>query len=318
MKISLSLLSIGMIATAATAERSYDFIDYTGTGLQQVASRSAKSEAVTTLYSTDFNSYTLGNMATGNLTSGLIGQDNWNLYNSVNFTTFTIVSTAGNNVEGGSNATNKLRSQWGTNTASGTTSYMWQDNGGAGFGLNTRMDGTVTEIDFDLLRSANSNSSNKGQTQLRTWDASGTFTTMGFIFDNYATGTQPSIRGLTYLGGPGVTTGGTYAFTLTTGSSALSAGVFHHYYTAFDATMNRVMWGWDLGLTSEANYYFDVTGYIGGTVSPDIDEFDFLTVRNSATVAGSMLIDNVYVIPSPASFALLGLVGIASRQRRKA
>jgi len=40
MKISLSLLSVGMIAAAATAaDRNYDVLDYTGNGLMQQATR---------------------------------------------------------------------------------------------------------------------------------------------------------------------------------------------------------------------------------------------------------------------------------------
>lgn len=316
MKISLSLLSVGMIAAAASASGTDTFIDYTGGGLMSRAPSVPSEAFANTIYTTGFNSaadpagpYVLGD-ARGQ------GTPAWQDGGTI-ATAWTIVSTtAAQPSPQGANTTNKLRGAWGSNAATSPTSFFYQDNAGAGYGHS--MAGTRTGVDFDLMRLTNSNSANKGQIQLRTYDTAFAYTAMGFIFDNFATGTSASIRGLAYLGGPGVTSAGTYAFTLETGTFHRDS-IMHHYYTAYDACTGIITWGWDKGLASEKEWYFDTAGYQGGAAY-QVNEFDFLSVRNTATTAGGMLIDNVSLTweacPAPGAAALLGLAGLAGRRRR--
>ena len=313
MKISLSLLSVGMIAAAATAaDRNYDVFDYTGNGLMRQSTKNINrsgQEAADLMYSTNFDSYVTGAVST-DLTGETAGQDSWYQYQTGSGNRWGIVTVTGGKA---------LKGTWGTNTAAGAYSYLWQDNAGSGYsGFTT---GRSVEVNFDLQRFSNTTSTNKGQTQLRTYDASGTQTSVGFIIDNYATGTNPSIRGLAYLNTGTAATSGTYAFTLATGSAVTQAGT-HSYYAAYENTTGLVYWGWDVGLTSETNFYFDPTasGYIGAANQAAINEIDFLNNRNSSTTAGSQNLDNIafyaYDVPAPGAVALLGLAGIVARRRR--
>ncbi|MCE9620562.1 MAG: hypothetical protein K8R92_11740 [Planctomycetes bacterium] len=310
MKISLSLFSVGMIAAAASAG-STDFFDHSGVGLQ-MGTRSARSEAVTSLFSADFNSYTTGVVCTDR-TGGTMGQDNWWQFSSGTYNAFAIsAATSGNK---------NLRASWGTSgTSSASTNWLWQDNAGGGYAPITGFNGGF-EADFNLTRFSNTLSTKKGQTQFRTYDVTVTQTATGFIFDNYATGTQPSIRGLAYLNTGTAATTGTYAFTLATGSATTSMGVGHDYYCAYERWTGFIYWGWDVGLSTEQGFFFDPqsNGYI--LTDQIINEADFLSVRNTATSAGFMDIDNVGFfayddIPAPGAAALLGLAGLAGRRRR--
>ena len=313
MKISLSLLSVGMIAAAATAaDRNYDVLDYTGNGLMRQSNKNinrSSQESTDLLYSTGFDAYVTG-VVCSDLTGATMGQDMWSQYQTGSGNRWGIVTVTGGKA---------LKGTWGTATAAGAYSYLYQDNAQSGYsGFTT---GRSFEIDFDLTRFSNTVSTNKGQTQLRTYDASGTQTSVGFIFDNYATGTNASIRGLAYLNTGTAASTGTYAFTLATGSAVTQAGT-HSYYTAYENTTGIVYWGWDVGLSSETNYYFDPTasGYIGAANQVAMNEVDFLNNRNSSTTAGSMNLDNMafyaYDVPAPGAAALLGLAGIVARRRR--
>lgn len=313
MKISLSLLSVGMIAAAATAaDRNYDVMDYTGNGLMRQSTKNINrsgQESTDLMYSTGFDAYVTGAVCT-DLTGASMGQDSWWQYQTGSGNRWGIATVAGGKA---------LKGSWGSATAAGAYSYLWQDNAGSGYsGFTT---GRSVEVNFDLQRFSNTVSTNKGQTQLRTYDASGTQTTIGFIFDNYATGTNASIRGLMYLNTGTAATTGTYAFTLATGSAVTQAGT-HSYYTAYENTTGLVYWGWDVGLSSETNFYFDPTasGYIGAANQVAINEFDFLNNRNSSTTTGSQNLDNIafyaYDVPAPGAAALLGLAGIVARRRR--
>ena len=313
MKISLSLLSVGMIAAAATAaDRNYDVLDYTGNGLMRQSNKNinrSSQESTDLLYSTGFDAYVTG-VVCSDLSGGTMGQDMWSQYQTGSGNRWGIVTVTGGKA---------LKGTWGTATAAGAYSYLYQDNAQSGYsGFTT---GRSFELDFDLTRFSNTVSTNKGQTQLRTYDASGTQTSCGFIIDNYATGTNASIRGLMYLNTGTAASTGTYAFTLATGSAVTQAGT-HSYYTAYENTTGLVYWGWDVGLTSETNYYFDPTasGYIGAANQAAMNEVDFLNNRNSSTTAGSMNLDNMafyaYDVPAPGAAALLGLAGIVARRRR--
>jgi hypothetical protein len=313
MKISLSLLSVGMIAAAATAaDRNYDVFDYTGNGLMRQSNKNinrSSQESTDLMYSTGFDAYVTGAVCT-DLTGATMGQDSWSQYQTGSGNRWGIVTVTGGKA---------LKGTWGTATAAGSYSYLWQDNAQNGFSSFTT--GRSVEVNFDLQRFSNTVSTNKGQTQLRTYDASGTQTSVGFIFDNYATGTMASIRGLAYLNTGSAASTGTYAFTLATGSEVTQAGT-HSYYTAYENTTGLVYWGWDVGLTSETNYFFDPTasGYIGAANQAAINEIDFLNNRNSSTTAGSQNLDNIafyaYDVPAPGAAALLGLAGIVARRRR--
>ena len=313
MKISLSLLSVGMIAAAATAaDRNYDVLDYTGNGLMRQSNKNinrSSQESTDLLYSTGFDAYVTG-VVCSDLTGATMGQDMWSQYQTGSGNRWGIVTVTGGKA---------LKGTWGTATAAGAYSYLYQDNAQSGYsGFTT---GRSFELDFDLTRFSNTVSTNKGQTQLRTYDASGTQTSCGFIIDNYATGTNASIRGLAYLNTGTAASTGTYAFTLATGSAVTQAGT-HSYYTAYENTTGIVYWGWDVGLTSETNFYFDPTasGYIGAANQVAMNEVDFLNNRNSSTTAGSMNLDNMafyaYDVPAPGAAALLGLAGIVARRRR--
>jgi hypothetical protein len=313
MKISLSLLSVGMIAAAATAaDRNYDVLDYTGNGLMQQSNKNinrSSQESTDLLYSTGFDAYVTG-VVCSDLTGATMGQDMWSQYQTGSGNRWGIVTVTGGKA---------LKGTWGTASAAGSYSYLWQDNAQSGYsGFTT---GRSFEVDFDLQRFSNTVSTNKGQTQLRTYDASGTQTSVGFIIDNYATGTNASIRGLAYLNTGTAASTGTYAFTLATGSAVTQAGT-HSYYAAYENTTGIVYWGWDSGLSSETNFYFDPTanGYIGAANQAAMNEVDFLNNRNSSTTAGSMNLDNMafyaYDVPAPGAAALLGLAGIVARRRR--
>jgi hypothetical protein len=291
MKICLTLLSVGMIAAAATAaDRNYDVLNYTGNGLRQdkgqafAAYKKAGEGWADVLYATEFTYYTTGVICT-DMTGASMGQDGWSQYQTGSGNRWAIVTVTGGKA---------AKCSWGSNTASGAYSYLWQDNWGNGYANFTT--GYGLEVDFTATRFSNTVSTNKGQTQLRTYDVSGTQTTIGFIFDNYATGTNPSIRGLAYLNTGSAATTGTYAFTLATGSEVTQTGT-HAYYTAYNDTTGVVFWGWDAGPTSETGYFFDPTesGYINAAFQVAVNEVDFLNNRNSSTTVGNMNIDNITI-----------------------
>ena len=83
MKIGLTLLSVGMIAAAATAaDRNYDVFEYTGNGLMQHGKKNngrTPSESTDLLYSTAFDAYVTGVVCT-DLTGATMGQDMWSQY----------------------------------------------------------------------------------------------------------------------------------------------------------------------------------------------------------------------------------------------
>ena len=160
MKISLSLLSVGMIAAAATAaDRNYDVIEYTGSGLRTQATKSLVSrsskESTDLLYSTGFDAYVTGVVCT-DLTGTTAGQDSWFQYQTGTGNRWGISTVTGGKV---------LKGTWGTATTAGSYSYLYQDNAGSGYaGFTT---GRSFEADFDLQRFSNTVSTNKGNTQLR-------------------------------------------------------------------------------------------------------------------------------------------------------
>ncbi len=315
MKISLSLLSVGMIAAAATAaDRNFENVmDYSGNGLRTQSTKNMnrstqESDGPVLLYSTGFDAYVTGTVCT-DLTGATMGQDSWWQYQTGSGNRWGIVTVTGGKA---------LKGTWGTASSAGSYSYLYQDNAGSGYQGLTQ--GNNFWATFDLTRYSNTVSTNKGQTQMRTYDVSGTQTSCGFIFDNYATGTNPSIRGLSYLNTGSAASTGTYAFTLATGSSVTQAGT-HSYYTQYDNVNGIVYWGWDMGLTSETNFYFDPTanGYINAAGQPGVSEVDFLNNRNRLTTAGNMNLDNIALYtwaPAPGAAALLGLAGLVARRRR--
>ena len=126
MKISLSLLSVGMIAAAATAaDRNYDVFDYTGNGLMRQSTKNINrsgQEAADLMYSTNFDSYVTGAVST-DLTGETAGQDSWYQYQTGSGNRWGIVTVTGGKA---------LKGTWGTNTAAGSYSYLWQANGGSG------------------------------------------------------------------------------------------------------------------------------------------------------------------------------------------
>ena len=320
MKISLSLLSVGMIAAAATAaDRPISDItlEYKGSGLRQdngqayaaFQMRRQAKESTDLLYSTGFDAYVTGAICT-DLTGATMGQDMWSQYQTGSGNRWAIVTVAGGKAAKGT---------WGTAAAAGSYSYLYQDNAQSGYaGFTT---GRSVEVDFSVTRFSNTVSTNKGQTQMRTFDAAGSQTTIGMILQNYATGTNGSISGLAYLNTGTAASTGTYSFTLASGSSVTQAGT-HTYYSAYDNTTGVVYWGWDAGTTGETGYYFDPTasGYIGAANQVAVNEVDFLNNRNSSTTAGNMNLDDVaiyaYDVPAPGAAALLGLAGIVARRRR--
>ncbi|MEI6052864.1 MAG: hypothetical protein WCQ44_09200 [Opitutaceae bacterium] len=299
MKISLTLLTVGMIAAAATAadEIIADIpMNYTGSGLRHddgqayaafKAGKTSQHIALTSpprLFSTNFDTYTLGNVCT-DMTGVTMGQDKWSEFQTTGPNRWNIISaTVGQ----------ALQLAWGSSSTSGASSILWQDNSQVGYRFFTA--NKPIQVDFDLTRFSNTSSSKKGQFQLRTYDVSGTQTTIGFIMDNYATGTMPSIRGLAYLNTGTAATSGTYAFTLATGSAVTQAGT-HSYYTAYDNSTGVVYWGWDASTTTGANYSYDPTahGYMNAANQSAMNSVQFIASRNSSTSIGSMNIDNVAI-----------------------
>ena len=293
MKIGLTLLSVGMIAAAATAAAADHVVSdvtltYTGNGLRQDKGQThaARIDCSDLLWSTDFNSYTTGAVCT-DMTGATMGQESWSQYQTTSVNRWSIITQTSGKA---------LKGAWGSNTASGAYSYLYQDNGHSGYYGFTS--GSSIQVNFQLQRFSNTVSTNKGQTQIRTYDASGTQTTIGFIFDNYATGTNPSIRGLAYLNTGSAATTGTYAFTLATGSEVTQAGT-HAYYTAYDIKTGMVYWGWDIGTSNETGFYFfpGASGYLVPNQNP-VNEVDFINNRNSSTTVGNQVVDNIAIYTS--------------------
>ena len=326
MKISLSLISIGMIAAAASAGRvEQDIVgtmqakrDVTGSMSRYAQMQQNRAEAEDTLFATDFNDYTIGAVCT-DLSGSVAGQGGWYQYNAT--------ATATNNAFAiqagtGTNSANKnLKASWGSSAATGGTNYLWQDNGGTGYTGFTS--GRTTETQFSSLRFSNTVTTNKGyvtQYAFTTSTSAGTAVGLRLAAGMASTSTAASITGLAYLNVGG--TYGFYGFTLATGSATTSYGVSHNYYSAYDAVTGAVYWGWDIGLATETNYFYAETDVAAGAVIAGLDvlEVDFLSSRNSSTTTGNMQLDNIgifaYDVPAPGAVALLGLAGIAARRRR--
>ena len=327
MKISLSLISIGMIAAAASAGTGVDHEiigtmqakqDVTGSMSRYAQMQQNRAEVEDTLFSTDFNDYTNGAIST-DLTGATAGQGGWYQWNAT--------ATATNNAYAiqagtGTNSANKnLKASWGSSAATGGTNYLWQDNGGVGYTGFTA--GRASETNFSALRFSNTVTTNKGyvtQYAFSTTPSAGVAVGLRLAAGMASTSTAASITGLAYLNVGG--TVGFYGFTLASGSATTSYGVSHNYYSAYDATTGAVYWGWDIGLATETNYYYNETNVADGAVIAGLDvlEVDFLASRNSSTTVGNMQLDNIgifaYDVPAPGAVALLGLAGIAARRRR--
>ena len=326
MKISLSLISIGMIAGAASAGRvDHEIVgtmqaqrDVTGSMSRYAQMQQNRAESTDTLFATDFDSYTIGAVCT-DLSGSTPGQGGWYQYNAT--------ATATNNAFAiqagtGTNSANKnLKATWGSSAATGGTNFLWQDNGGAGYTGFTS--GRTTETNFSALRFSNTVTTNKGfmtQYAYTTSATAGVAIGLRLAAGMATTSTAASITGLAYLNVGG--TVGFYGFTLASGSATTSYGVSHNYYSAYDAVSGALYWGWDLGQSTETNYYFNSTDVATGAVIANLDvlEIDFVASRNSSTTSGNMQLDNIGIyafdIPAPGAVALLGLAGIVARRRR--
>jgi hypothetical protein len=327
MKISLSLISVGMIAAAASAGTRVDQDivgtlqakqDVTGNMSRYAQMQQKRAEAEDTLFSTDFNDYTIGAVCT-DLTGATAGQGGWYQFNATATTTnnaFAIQAGTGTN-----SANKNLKTSWGSSAATGGTNYLYQDNAGSGYVGFTS--GRTSETNFSATRFSNTVTGNKGfvtQYAFTTSTTAGVAVGLRLAAGMVNTSTAASITGLAYLNVGGAV--GFYGFTLATGSATTSYGVSHNYYSAYDAVTGAVYWGWDIGLATETNYFYAETDVAEGAVIAGLDvfEFDFLSSRNSSTTTGNMQLDNIgmfaYDVPAPGAAALLGLAGIVARRRR--
>ena len=322
MKISLSLISVGMIAAAASAGR-VEAIDsglsatykgvITAAQMASIQNPTNKEAAYATMYNTNnWNSpYVAGNIST---TVGAPGQQGWIQYGGATSSFKVNASspvTATNSHTGPS-----MTMKGGTSSSAYYDLYIMTDAAyAAQAGPNQ-----LLWLENDMYRGANSTVTTAAPSIYAVAFDTTFQCNSGFKFNSY-TGAAVGLG--SFLNSSGVLT--FYGFTLpmtSTTNFAAAASNWTKQASNYNVDTGEVTWY----LSSDNGVSYSAWSYGAGTSASvavggrGALEVDFYTANSATALAQSTTWANsaqfTTLIPAPGAVALLGLAGIAARRRR--
>ena len=323
MKISLSLISVGMIAAAASAG-TVESIDsgmsatYKGVisaaQMDLIKNPTNKEAAYAVMYNTNNwgSPYVVGNRST---TVGAAGQQGWVQYGGAT-SSFKV------NASSPVTATN---SHTGTSFTmkGGTTSTAFYDiylDTSAAYAAQAGP-GQLLWLENDMYRGANSTLATAAPSIYAVaFDSTYAQCNSGFKFNSY-TGAASGLG--SFLNSSGVIT--FYGFTLpvtSTTNYAAAASNWTKQASSYNVDTGEVSWylSADNGATYSAWSYGAGTSAAVAVAGRGAGEVDFYTANAATAVAQSTTWANsaqyTTLVPAPGAVALLGLAGIAARRRR--
>jgi hypothetical protein len=247
-----------------------------------VASLAFTTQAQDSFFSTDCESYTLGNIST-DLTATTAGQGGWYTYTpstaspAGTLSDFQVVSNTVSN--------SKAIQITGTSGPSGTR-FLYQDIASAWTNRTTGND--VIQVEYDFFSGSGvTTSKNTFRTYIYNYDGTNLIAVAGYFFDPATL----KLSGWAYYDNAG--TPGYYTFNLITGGLILTANTWYRIGVAYDYNTGAVTWKDENGL-----FYGGVTAASTGV---DLTEVDFAVASGSVTggvqnaAANQFLIDNVSI-----------------------
>ena len=323
MKISLSLISVGMIAAAASAG-TVESIDsgmsatYKGVisaaQMDLIKNPTNKEAAYAVMYNTNNwgSPYVAGNIST---TVGAPGQQGWVQYGGA---TSSFKVNASSPVTATNSHTGPSMTMKG-----GTTSTAFYDlylDTSAAYAAQAGP-GQLLWLENDMYRGANSTLTSAAPSIYAVaFDSTYAQCNSGFKFNSY-TGAASGLG--SFLNSSGVIT--FYGFTLpvtSTTNYAAAASNWTKQASSYNVDTGEVSWylSADNGATYSAWSYGAGTSAAVAVAGRGAGEVDFYTANSATAVAQSTTWANsaqyTTLVPAPGAVALLGLAGIAARRRR--
>ncbi len=323
MKISLSLISVGMIAAAASAG-TVESIDsgmsatYKGVisaaQMDLIKNPTNKEAAYAVMYNTNnwASPYVAGNIST---TVGAPGQQGWVQYGGA---TSSFKVNASSPVTATNSHTGPSMTMKG-----GTTSTAFYDlylDTSAAYAAQAGP-GQLLWLENDMYRGANSTLTSAAPSIYAVaFDSTYAQCNSGFKFNSY-TGAASGLG--SFLNSSGVIT--FYGFTLpvtSTTNYAAAASNWTKQASSYNVDTGEVSWylSADNGATYSAWSYGAGTSAAVAVAGRGAGEVDFYTANSATAVAQSTTWANsaqyTTLVPAPGAVALLGLAGIAARRRR--
>ena len=322
MKISLSLISVGMIAAAASAGR-VEAIDsglsanykgvITAAQLASIKNPTNKEAAYAYMYDTNnWNSpYVAGNIST---TVGAPGQGGWIQYGGA--TSSFKVNATSPTTSTNSHFGPSMTMRGGTSSSAYHDLYIMTDAAyAAQAGPNQ-----LLWLENDMYRGANSTVTTTAPSIYAVAFDTTFQCNSGFTFNSY-TGAASGLG--SFLSSSGVLT--FYGFTLpltSTTNFAAAASNWTKQASSYNVDTGETTWY----LSSDNGVSYNAWSYGAGTSAARAVggrgalEVDFYTSNRAVSVAQSTTWANsaqfTTLIPAPGAVALLGLAGIAARRRR--
>jgi len=317
MKISLSLISVGMIAAAASAgtiESIDSGLSATYKGVISAAEMASiknptnKEAAYAVMYNTNWGSpYVAGN---------LVGQQSWTIYGTAPASSFKVNASSpvtATNSHTGPSMTMK----------GGTTSTAMYDiylDTSAAYAAQSGP-GQLLWLENDMFRGANSTVTTAAPSIYAVaFDTSYAQCNSGFKFNSY-TGAAVGLG--SFKNSSGVIT--FYGFTLPVTSTTSYAATENNWTkqaSSYNVDTGEVSWylSKDNGATYSAWSYGAGTSAAVAVAGRGAGEVDFYTSNTATAVAQTTTWANsaqyTTLVPAPGAVALLGLAGIAARRRR--
>ena len=320
MKISLSLISVGMIAAAASAGRVAppEAIDsgmsatyrgvITAAQLESIKNPTNKEAPYSVMYNTNnWNSpYVAGNIST---TVGAPGQQGWIQFGGATSSFKVNASspvTATNSHTGPS-----MTMKGGTSSSANYDLYLYTDAAyAAQAGPNQ-----LLWLENDMYRGANSTVTTAAPSIYSVAFDTTFQCNSGFKFNSY-TGAASGLG--SYLNSSGAIT--FYGFTLSTAGVQFKAAASNWTKQASSYNVDTGETSWYLSADNGVTYSAWTAGTTGAVAGRGALEVDFYTLNSALAAAQSTTWANstqyTTLIPAPGAVALLGLAGIAARRRR--
>ncbi len=242
-----------------------------------ISSLAFNANAQDPFFSTDCESYTIGNIST-DLTGATAGQGNWYTYTpttAVPAGTLSDYQVVNNTV-----SNSKVLQITGSSGAAGSR-FLSQDL--ASSWTNRTPGNDIIQVEYDFFTGSGVTSSkNTFRTYIYNYDGTNLIAVAGYYFDPATL----KLSGWAYYDNAG--TAGYYTFNLITGGLTLSADTWYRIGVAYDYNTGAVTW-------KDANGLF-YGGVTAASTGVDISEVDFAVSAGTAnTVANNFLVDNVTV-----------------------